>query len=84
MEMRRKRILKCGERNSGGCFRNESVMSTTQRVGSGTRYGVNTMRTLAIDRDQQANSGHPGRRWHVPTVYCLCRFLEVRPEILFG
>jgi len=53
------------------CLRSEQRMSTTQTVLDLDQVCVNTMRTLAIDAIQQANSGHPARRWHVPTVYCL-------------
>ena len=43
---------------------------------------INTIRTLAIDAVQQANSGHPGTPMDAaPTVYCLWqRFLRYDPE----
>jgi transketolase len=43
---------------------------------------INTMRTLAIDAIQQANSGHPGTPMGMsPTVYCLWqRLLRFDPE----
>src|SRR5580700_2039934 len=43
---------------------------------------VNTIRTLAIDAIQQANSGHPGTPMGMaPTVYCLWqRILRFDPE----
>ena len=43
---------------------------------------VNTIRTLAIDAIQQANSGHPGTPMGMaPTVYCLWqRLLRFDPE----
>ena len=43
---------------------------------------INTLRTLAIDQVQKANSGHPGTPMGAaPTTYCLWqRFLRVDPE----
>lgn len=43
---------------------------------------VNTLRTLAIDQVQKANSGHPGTPMGAaPTAYCLWqRFLRFDPE----
>jgi transketolase len=43
---------------------------------------VNTIRTLAVDAVQQANSGHPGTPMALaPVVYCLWqRFLRFDPE----
>ena len=43
---------------------------------------INTLRTLAIDQVQQANSGHPGTPMGAaPTAYCLWqRFLRFDPE----
>jgi len=38
-------------------------MSTTQTVLDLDELCTNTMRTLAIDAIQQANSGHPGTPW---------------------
>jgi transketolase len=57
-------------------------MSTTQAVLDIDQLCVNTMRTLAIDAIQQANSGHPGTPMGMsPTVYCLWqRFLRFDPE----
>src|SRR5580700_9753751 len=57
-------------------------MSTTQAVLDIDQLCVNTMRTLAIDAIQQANSGHPGTPMGAsPTVYCLWqRFLRYDPS----
>jgi transketolase len=57
-------------------------MSTTQAVLDVDQLCVNTMRTLAIDAIQQANSGHPGTPMGMsPTVYCLWqRLLRFDPE----
>ena len=57
-------------------------MSTTQTVLDLDQICVNTMRTLAIDAIQQANSGHPGTPMGMsPTVYCLWqRLLRFDPE----
>jgi len=57
-------------------------MSTTQVVLDIDQVCVNTMRTLAIDAIQQANSGHPGTPMGMsPTVYCLWqRLLRFDPE----
>jgi len=57
-------------------------MSTTQAVLDLDQVCVNTMRTLAIDAIQQANSGHPGTPMGMsPTVYCLWqRLLRFDPE----
>jgi transketolase len=57
-------------------------MSTTQAVLDLDQLCVNTMRTLAIDAIQQANSGHPGTPMGMsPTVYCLWqRLLRFDPE----
>ena len=57
-------------------------MSTTQTVLDIDQLCVNTMRTLAIDAIQQANSGHPGTPMGMsPTVYCLWqRLLRFDPE----
>src|SRR5580698_5678884 len=43
---------------------------------------INTIRTLAIDAVQQANSGHPGApMWLAPVAYCLWQeFLRYDPE----
>ncbi len=57
-------------------------MSTAQTVLDLDQLCVNTMRTLAIDAIQQANSGHPGTPMGMsPTVYCLWqRLLRFDPE----
>jgi transketolase len=57
-------------------------MSTTQAVLDLDQLCVNTMRTLAIDAIQQANSGHPGTPMGMsPTVYCLWqRLLKFDPQ----
>src|SRR5580698_2145894 len=57
-------------------------MSTTQTAVDLDQLSVNTMRTLAIDAIQQANSGHPGTPMGMsPTVYCLWqRLLRFDPE----
>src|SRR5580692_7245216 len=57
-------------------------MSTTQTVLDLDQVCVNTMRTLAIDAIQQANSGHPGTPMGMsPTVYCLRqRLLRFDPQ----
>src|SRR5216684_2203031 len=57
-------------------------MSTTQTVLDLDQVCVNTMRTLAIDAIQQANSGHPGTPMGMsPTVYCLWqRLLRFDPQ----
>src|SRR6516162_8142462 len=57
-------------------------MSTTQTVLDLDQVCINTMRTLAIDAIQQANSGHPGTPMGMsPTVYCLWqRLLRFDPE----
>ncbi|MBK5966233.1 hypothetical protein CCR95_19625 [Thiocystis minor] len=46
------------------------------------RLCINTLRTLAIDQVQRANSGHPGTPMGAaPTAYCLWqRFLRFDPE----
>jgi len=57
-------------------------MSTTQTVLDIDQLCVNTMRTLAIDAIQKADSGHPGTPMGMsPTVYCLWqRLLRFDPE----
>ena len=46
------------------------------------RLSINTIRTLAMDAIQQANSGHPGTPMGMaPVVYCLWqRFLRFDPN----
>ena len=57
-------------------------MSTTETMLDLDEVCVNTMRTLAIDAIQRANSGHPGTPMGMsPTVYCLWqRLLRFDPE----
>src|SRR5246127_811319 len=57
-------------------------MSTTKAVLDLDELCINTMRTLAIDAIQQANSGHPGTPMGMsPTVYCLWqRLLRFGPR----
>jgi transketolase len=57
-------------------------MSTTQTALNLDELCINTMRTLAIDAVQQANSGHPGTPMGMsPTVYCLWqRVLRFDPQ----
>ena len=57
-------------------------MSTAQTMLDLDQLSVNTMRTLAIDAIQQANSGHPGTPMAMsPTAYCLWqRLLRFDPE----
>ena len=57
-------------------------MSTAQTAIDLDQLSVNTMRTLAIDAIQQANSGHPGTPMGMsPTVYCLWqRLMRFDPE----
>jgi len=56
----------------------ESVLVTTQL----DTLSINTIRTLAIDAVQQANSGHPGAPMALaPVAYCLWQqFLRYDPE----
>src|SRR6267143_6266360 len=46
------------------------------------QVAINTIRTLAIDAIQQANSGHPGTPMGMaPVVYCVWqRFLRFDPD----
>ena len=57
-------------------------MSTTRKALDLDELCINTMRTLAIDAIQQANSGHPGTPMGMsPTVYCLWqRLLRFDPD----
>src|SRR5580692_5489431 len=56
----------------------EQVLATAQQLDT---LSINTIRTLAIDGVQQANSGHPGAPMGLaPVVYSLCqRFLRHDP-----
>ena len=55
---------------------------TAQELQELDQRCINTLRTLAIDQVQKANSGHPGTPMGAaPTAYCLCqRFLRFDPE----
>ena len=57
------------------------VLSDPGRVGSIDQLSINTIRTLAIDAVQQANSGHPGAPMGLaPVVYELWqKFLRYDP-----
>ena len=57
----------------------EQVLSTGQQLDT---LSINTIRTLAIDAVQQANSGHPGAPMGLaPVAYCLWQqFLRYDPE----
>ena len=56
----------------------EQVLATGQQLDT---LSVNTIRTLAIDGVQQANSGHPGAPMGLaPVTYCLWQhFLRTDP-----
>jgi transketolase len=56
----------------------EQVLATGQQLDT---LSINTIRTLAIDAVQQANSGHPGAPMGLaPVVYCLWQeFLRYDP-----
>ena len=44
------------------------------------QLSINTIRTLAIDAVQQANSGHPGAPMGLaPVAYALCFRTDTRP-----
>ena len=58
---------------------------TTQEMATQEKMDqqcINTIRTLAMDAVQQANSGHPGTPMAMaPVIYCLWqRFLRFDPE----
>ena len=55
---------------------------TAQELHTLDQRCINTLRTLAIDQVQKANSGHPGTPMGAaPTAYCLWqRFLRFNPE----
>lgn len=55
---------------------------TAQELHTLDQRCINTLRTLAIDQVQKANSGHPGTPMGAaPTAYCLWqRFLRFDPE----
>src|SRR5215813_14942574 len=57
----------------------EQVLATGQQLDT---LSINTIRTLAIDAVQQANSGHPGAPMGLaPVAYCLWQqFLRYDPE----
>ncbi len=57
-------------------------MGTTQSAPDLDVLSVNTIRTLAMDAVQQANSGHPGTPMAMaPVAYCLWqRYLRFDPE----
>jgi transketolase len=59
-------------------MRNEILVGDDKIV----QLAINTIRTLAMDAVQQANSGHPGTPMALaPVVYCLWqRFLRFDPE----
>ncbi len=58
-----------------------AVLSDPDRVGVKDQLSINTIRTLAIDAVQQANSGHPGAPMGLaPVVYQLWqKFLRYDP-----
>src|SRR6266436_6928979 len=57
------------------------VLGDPERVEASDQLSINTIRTLAIDAVQQANSGHPGAPMGLaPVVYSLWqRFLRYDP-----
>jgi transketolase len=57
-------------------------MSTQVESGTIDQLSINTIRTVAMDAVQAANSGHPGTPMVLaPLVYCLWqRFLRYDPE----
>jgi hypothetical protein len=66
-------------------FKKDTAMSpkASDTMGKTTdELCVNTIRTLAMDAVQQANSGHPGTPMALaPVVYCLWqRFLRFDPD----
>src|SRR6266478_6023975 len=64
---------------------NTHMVASEQTLVTGTQLdglSINTIRTLAIDAVQQANSGHPGAPMALaPVAYCLWQeFLRYDPE----
>src|SRR6267143_5116427 len=59
-----------------------AVLSDPDRVGAIDQLSINTIRTLAIDAVQQANSGHPGAPMGLaPVVYELWqKYLRYDPS----
>ena len=60
----------------------EALGSETQQQGAFDQLCINTIRTLAMDAVQQANSGHPGTPMALaPLVYTIWQnFLRFNPE----
>jgi transketolase len=67
---------------AGNLMSTSQAIKTSEAVVEIDQLCVNTMRTLAIDAIQKANSGHPGTPMAMsPTVYCLWqRLLRFDPE----
>src|SRR6201987_4468356 len=67
---------------AGNLMSTSQAIKTSEAVVEIDQLCVNTMRTLAIDAIQKANSGHPGTPMGMsPTVYCLWqRLLRFDPE----
>ena len=60
-----------------------NILTTeTTRAATGDQLGINTIRTLAMDAVQAANSGHPGTPMAMaPVAYCLWQeFLRFDPN----